>query len=77
MSFKPGWPKSDLCECMNCKSSNVYITYFVRGNTVMKTMKATTIILLLISSSALVATEASARDKSNLEVLDIRMEPIH
>ena len=43
----------------------------------MKTMKATTIILLLISSSALVATEASARDKSNLEVLDIRMEPIH
>jgi len=42
----------------------------------MKTLKATTIILLVISSFALVATEAGAEDKSGLEVLDIKTEPI-
>jgi len=48
----------------------------MKGNTVMKTLKATTIILLVIFSSALVVAEASAEDKSDLEVLDIKMEPI-
>ena len=42
----------------------------------MKTLKATTIILLVISSSALILAKAGAQDKNNLEVLDIRMEPI-
>lgn len=42
----------------------------------MKTLKATTIVLLIISSSVLIVAEAGAQDKSNLEVLDIRMEPI-
>jgi len=42
----------------------------------MKTLKSTTIILLVISTSALIVAEAGARDKSNLEVLDIRMEPV-
>jgi hypothetical protein len=48
----------------------------VKGKTVMKTLKAITIILLVISSSALIVADASAQDKSNLEVLDIKMEPI-
>ena len=42
----------------------------------MKTLKAITIILLVIFSSALVVAEASVDDKSDLEVLDIKMEPI-
>jgi len=42
----------------------------------MKTLKTTIIILVFISSSALITGAAGAEDKSNLEVLDIRMEPI-
>ena len=42
----------------------------------MKTLKSTTIILLVISTSTLIVAEAGARDKSNLEVLEIKTEPI-
>lgn len=42
----------------------------------MKTLKTTTIILLVICSFALVEAEAGADEKSNLEVLDIKTEPI-
>ncbi|UCF15017.1 MAG: hypothetical protein JSW59_16535, partial [Phycisphaerales bacterium] len=42
----------------------------------MKTLKATTIILLVICSSSLIATKAGAQNKSSLEVLEIKPEPI-
>ena len=42
----------------------------------MKTLKATTIILLVVCSSGLIATKAGAQDKSNLEVIEIKTEPI-
>jgi len=42
----------------------------------MKTLNATTIILLVISSFALLATQARAEDKNGLEVLDTKIEPI-
>ena len=42
----------------------------------MKTLKTTIIILVFISSSVLIVGAAGAEDKSNLEVMDIRMEPI-
>ena len=42
----------------------------------MKKLKITTIILLIICSFALVEAKAGADEKSDLEVLDIKMEPI-
>jgi len=42
----------------------------------MKTLKITTIIFLVLCTSALVEAKASTDVKSNLEVLDIKMEPI-
>lgn len=42
----------------------------------MKKLKITIIILLVICSFALVEAKAGADEKSNLEVLDIKMEPI-
>ena len=42
----------------------------------MKTLKTTTIILLVICSFTLFEAKAVADEKSNLEVLDIKMEPI-
>ena len=48
----------------------------MKGDSAMKTLKATTIILLVIYSSGLTATDADAQDKSNLEVLEIKPEPV-
>jgi hypothetical protein len=42
----------------------------------MKTLKSTIIILLVISTSALIVAEADTDETSNLEVLDIKLEPI-
>jgi hypothetical protein len=42
----------------------------------MKKLKITTIIFLVLCTSALFEAKADADEKSNLEVLDIRMEPI-
>jgi hypothetical protein len=42
----------------------------------MKKLKITTIILLVICSSGLIATEVGGQYKSNLEVVDIKMEPV-
>ncbi|NOR65796.1 MAG: hypothetical protein GQ528_00385 [Woeseiaceae bacterium] len=42
----------------------------------MKTLKTTTIILLVVSASALIVAEAGAQNKNNLEVLEIKTEPI-
>jgi len=42
----------------------------------MKTVKTTTIILLVISMSALTVTETGAEDKGKLEVLETKAEPI-
>ena len=48
----------------------------MKGDSAMKTLKATTIILLVIYSSGLTTTDADAQDKSNLEVLEIKPEPV-
>lgn len=42
----------------------------------MKTLKATTIILLAVCAPSLIATKTRAQHKSNLEVLEVKPEPI-
>jgi hypothetical protein len=48
----------------------------MKGDAIMRTLKATTIILLYICLPVSVVTEAGAENGGGLEVLDIKMEPI-
>jgi hypothetical protein len=59
----------------NLKSKG-FGTHFVKGNTIMKKFKTTTIMFLVLCTSTLVEAKTGADVKSNLEVLDIKIEPI-
>ncbi len=56
--------------------TRIYLISLMEGNIIMKSLKAATIVLLAICTSGLIATEAGAQDKSDLEVLEIKPEPV-